>query len=277
MFILAPGLHKQSTAPDFNKGEYPACAAMTTGYVFRVENPATVIFLQRVGKTGHVTTLEVKTRGDGRENGVAYMAAVLLTLVVGMTTVLIEDLTATLVLALLILSRALNVLTIRRRAQPGWFGAKEPVVRSDLLVLASQDRWFRIQGLTDNVKAVTSGTWLRDATFLESSLVSFATLLVYLSAAISTNATSVGKLALVVLFVGNAALLGVANEYTRTLSMFGRTISFKCAPKKYERRLDLTKELVEEFKRTDCFVAMGMIQPEKEKEFQESYKGAVVM
>jgi len=41
-FVLCPGLHRQQEAPELNGGEYPACAAMTTGYVFRVENPATV-------------------------------------------------------------------------------------------------------------------------------------------------------------------------------------------------------------------------------------------
>ena len=35
--------------PELNGGEYPACAAMTSGYVFRVENQATVSFLQKVG------------------------------------------------------------------------------------------------------------------------------------------------------------------------------------------------------------------------------------
>lgn len=208
---------------------------------------------------------------------VVYLAAILLTISVVATTILMGDSTAMLVLGLLLLSRFVNVAVLRDRAQPGWFGAVEPGVHSDLLVLASQDRWFRIQGLTDDVKAVTSGTWLRDPTFLESSLVSSATLLVYVSAAVSVNVTPAGKFALLVLFLGNTALLGVANEYTKTLSMFGRTIRVKHAPKKYARRLDLTHELVKEFKRTDCFVAMGMIQPEKETEFQESYKGAVVM
>ncbi|KAK4508781.1 hypothetical protein PRZ48_002520 [Zasmidium cellare] len=252
IFILAPGLHKQSTAPDLNKGEYPACAAMTTGPPGKTE----------VGSVG---------------SGFAYMSAVLLSLAIFATTVLIGDIVTIAVLTLLLLNRLINVSIIRRRARPGWFGAPEPGVNSDLLVLLSQDRWFRIQGATYDVKAVTSGTWLRDATFLESSLVSFATLLTYLSAAISINATPSGKVALLILFVGNAALLGLANESTKSLTMFSRTLSIKHPPKPYARRLDLTHELVREFKRTDCFVAMGMIQPDKEAEFQKSYKGAVVM
>lgn len=48
-FVLCPGIHRQQSAPELNGGEYPACGAMTSGYVFRVENPATVLYLQKVG------------------------------------------------------------------------------------------------------------------------------------------------------------------------------------------------------------------------------------
>ncbi|KAI4236338.1 MAG: hypothetical protein L6R40_006177 [Gallowayella cf. fulva] len=55
--LLAPGLHLQPTANDLHRGEYPICAALTSGYVFRVENPATVYFLQRVGRTASALAL----------------------------------------------------------------------------------------------------------------------------------------------------------------------------------------------------------------------------
>lgn len=178
--ILAPGLHKQSTAPDLNKGEYPACAAMTTGYVFRVENPATVLYMQRVGKTGHLTMLAVENKSRPSPLAqLACLAAVALTVfLTTIVAILIEDIYTICVIALLFHARLLNTVALRQRARPGWFGAAEPGAQSDLLVLLSQDRWFRIQGATDDVKAVTSGTWLRDATFLESSSVSCAMLIV---------------------------------------------------------------------------------------------------
>ncbi|KAE9574490.1 hypothetical protein CGMCC3_g9421 [Colletotrichum fructicola] len=40
-FILCPGMHMQQDSTSLNGGEYPACGALTSGYVFRVENPAT--------------------------------------------------------------------------------------------------------------------------------------------------------------------------------------------------------------------------------------------
>src|SRR3954463_11983732 len=42
LLVLVPGIHLQQNATELNRGEYPACAALTTGYVFRIENPATV-------------------------------------------------------------------------------------------------------------------------------------------------------------------------------------------------------------------------------------------
>ena len=48
-----------------HSNEYLACAAMTTGYVFRVENVATVAWLQRMGETGAMTTVQV--REDSKE------------------------------------------------------------------------------------------------------------------------------------------------------------------------------------------------------------------
>jgi hypothetical protein len=59
-FVLCPGIHRQQSAPELNRGEYPACGAMALGYVFRVENLATVLYLQKVGLTGQLTTLSVK-------------------------------------------------------------------------------------------------------------------------------------------------------------------------------------------------------------------------
>lgn len=65
VLVIAPGFHRQQAAVELNQGEYPACAAMTTGYVFRVENEAMVLYLQKVGKTGHLTTVELSNMDVG--------------------------------------------------------------------------------------------------------------------------------------------------------------------------------------------------------------------
>lgn len=181
VFVLAPGLHKQTAAPDLCKGEYPACAAMTTGYVFRVENPATVYYLQSVSRPGHLTTLSVGPAEDGTLRlTVSYLghtAAIFLTVFVLAYLIIIEDFFGVTAVAILIAVRFINTIVIRRRARPGWFGAPEPGIQSDLLVLLSQDRWVRIQGATDDVKAITSGTWLAECTPTENSMLALGTLL----------------------------------------------------------------------------------------------------
>lgn len=194
--VLSPGLHKQQSAPELNGGEYPACAAMTTGYIFRVENQATVQYLQKVGRTAHLTTLEVTDlneyarawqrvlamfydfRAASWTATAAYMTAVVLTVVILIREAFVQDWWAVTVLAMLIASRAINMLVLRRREIPGWFGAPEPGQKSDLIVLLSQDRWIRIQGATDDVKAITAGQWLQEPSFFQNSLIAFATLLV---------------------------------------------------------------------------------------------------
>ncbi len=44
VLVLAPGMHQQQSAVKINDGELPNTGSMTKGYVFRVENPATVSY-----------------------------------------------------------------------------------------------------------------------------------------------------------------------------------------------------------------------------------------
>ncbi|QMW31671.1 hypothetical protein G4B84_007052 [Aspergillus flavus NRRL3357] len=267
-FILCPGLHRQQDAANVHRGEYPAVAAMTTGYVFRVENPATVNFLQRVGHTGQLTTLSVtntrKTRKGWRSHFMssidssmslgavaAYLLAVSSTIAVSYLLVLTEDWWGLLVLTVLMFTRFINVLLIRSRSRVGWSGASEPGVVGDLLVLLSQDRWVRIRGYVDDLKAVTSGEWLHDMTWVESAISGFTTLLVYLNVALASNAKLSGQVMLLLLFVGTGGLLGLVNMLTQGLQMHGNLITVDIPRRKYRRRLDLVEALICETGRDD--------------------------
>jgi hypothetical protein len=275
---LCPGIHRQYTANELNKGEYPACAALTTGYVFRVENPATVNFLQRSGRTGHLTTIIVERPAlDGRSRlSRLFLSAKsiprFLVLLTTLSTLLslafllaLQDYWAFCITCLLVVARVLSIFVVRRRVQRGgsWSGAKEPDVTSDLLVLASQDRWFRIKGLVNDVKAVTSGQWTADPTFAESCAISLATLLVYVTAALAANNTQAGNIILVALLLLNTGLLALANDKTKTLTMHGLQLRVQGEPKWYERRMALVHELIDETDRTDWAMAMGMLPPKK--------------
>lgn len=274
-FVLAPGLHCQQKATDVNGGEYPATAAMTTGYVFRVENPATVHFLKKVGRTGQLTTISVTKCKEVTSRMkwlrplfavetatpvgiVTYALAVGSTLTVLFLLVYTGDWWGLLVMGLLMLSRLINILLIRTRSRVEWRGASEDG-DGDLLVLLSQDRWIRITGSVNDLKAVTSGQWLREMTWIESTLSGFATLLVYMNAALASNATQMGKVLLVLLLFSTAGLLAVANNATANFQMHGHVVAVKGPRQKFRRRLDLAEALIKESGRADWALRLGMI------------------
>ncbi|KAK3661070.1 hypothetical protein LTR22_007696 [Elasticomyces elasticus] len=261
VLVLCPGLHKQQHAPGLSKGEYPACAAMTTGYVFRVENEATVLYLQRMSKTGRLTTLSVTSETDTAALTVALIAYLCLR----------GDLWAVLVLAILVLVRICNYVVLGERLSGGWHGQREPGVRGDLLVLLSQDRWVRLRGAVDDLKAVTSGQWLQDPKEMEIILTTLGTLSVYFAAILLVNATNAGRAVVLFLVILNAVLVMIANADTKVLRMNGKLLKSVGEPKAYGRRLDLAHELIKETGRKDWALRMGMVQPEKGEE------GPVVM
>ena len=277
--ILCPGMHMQQSSTNLNGGEYPACGALTTGFVFRVENPGTVYYLQQISKTGHLTNLTVSKidRSDDKSPwyakaasfsfppntsylpALAYGTAVLWNLAVILLMGFSHDWWGLAVVLILVASRLCNVIVIRRRAKQGWSGAPEPGVQGDLLVLLSQDRWVRIKGEVDHLKAVTSGQWLRDQNMVESWATALATFVVYLAAALVSNATQFGKILVLVLLGGSVGFLAVANSLTKFLMMHDYIIKPTGESRKYARRLDLANELVRETGREDWAVRMGMI------------------
>ena len=284
ILILCPGIHLQKEATSLNRGEYPACGALTTGYVFRVENPATVYYLQQIGRTGQLTTTSVSKPSDDTTywynwmlrrffsaqnasvvSSIAYFTIVLYTVSIITLLGLTQDWWGLAVILLLMLARLCNVVIIRRRAKAGWAGASEPGVQGDLVILLSQDRWIRMKGAVDDLKAVTSGQWLRDESQMESWVTAFATLVVYLDAALVSNVKQLGKILLMGLLIGSVALLALANVATKKLQMHGNIIQVDGPRKSYARRLDLARELISESGRDDWAVRMGMIVKNEER------------
>ena len=280
--VLCPGLHKQQSATNLNNAEFPATAALTTGYVFRVENSATVHYLQRVGRTGHLTMLNVHATGcsdtpsiKGRKDLLVpgrllseplsfllHLSVLMPTPIAIAVLVNLRDWWACTVIAMLVLCRLLNIIVIRRRSSTFWAGASEPGARGDLLILLSRDRWIRMRGLIDDLKAVTSGEWLRDPTGLENLATNCATVLVYIATVISGNCSSIGSLVILLLLLSSAVLLGASNILLTTQTMHGRVICVVGEPVKYERRLILAKQLIKETGRDDWAIGLGMIVPE---------------
>lgn len=273
---LAPGIHQQQQAPELNGGEYPPTGALTSGYVFRVENEATVHFLQRIGVTGHLTNIFVdppprtwigRCKSGWKSPGLVpllmYMLGPLMTIVSLIIVGLIGDWWALGILFMLMLARFCNVVVLRRRSKIGWKGIPEPGVYGDLLILLSQDRWIRMRGLVDDLKAVTSGQWLRDTRPLEEFVITTTTMLVYLAAALASNSTTAGNLILLLLLLISAALLELINGLSTGQRLYGRVLRVKGEPVSYVRRLDLVDQLIKESRRDDWALRLGMISKSK--------------
>ena len=293
--VLCPSIQRQQAATELHGGEYPAVAAMTSGYVFRVENPATVLFLQKISLTAHLTTLSVTNIGIQRSrvaqlcsvffsfenatltSSIAYLTAACLTPVVLVFFVISEDWWGFFVIFLLIFARLCNTIIIRRRSRVGWKGASEPGVYGDLLVLLSQDRWVRMRGAVDDLKTVTSAQWLQEMTFIESSVAAFATVLVYLDAALASNLKQSGKVLLLVLLIVSAGLLAIANVRTDKLQMHGNIIKVDGPRKSYGRRRDMADELIKETGRKDWAIRLGMIIPPPDEAAQSKLEVPATM
>jgi hypothetical protein len=265
--ILCPGQHRQHNAVRLNDGEFPACAAMTTGYVFRIENPATVFYLQSVGKTGMLTNISI-SRPDSKSLADAS------TLHLGSAASIVAfaslssfgDWWAVSYLLALALLRCINTVIIRSQARADWHGQSEPGQMGDLFVLLSYDRWVRIRGEVDDLKAVTSGRWLHRPTGFQSTMSGLATLLAYMVPALAANATCRGQIIIACMLIYNAALLGAANHRTTALHMKGRDLTVEGECKAYDRRRVLADELIAESGRTDWAIAMGLIPDQSHRQ-----------
>jgi hypothetical protein len=284
ILVLCPSIHTQQAADLLPGGiEFPATAAMTTGYVFRTENQAMVSYMQRIGTVGALVTVRVVADKTGpqslwavlhhlrkwrRDNDFSapYLAIPPLTVAAMWACVRLGDCYAVAALLLLVSARVANVLVLRRRVIPGWHGVAEPGVEGDLLVLLSQDRWVRLRGLVDDLKAVTSGSWLQKMTAVEEWVISAATVLVYLAGASAVCSSFLGSIVLVSLLMLSTGLLGLSNRRSEDMRMHGRVILVIGEPKLYKRRLDMAKELINEHNgRDDWAIGLGMIVPDHER------------
>ena len=271
--VIAPGIHLHQKSADLANagGELPPTAALTTGYVFRVENQAMVGWLQSVGKPGQLVEVFVEPEeryaifASGRYAAVSYLLAPIATIAAIILAGIFREWWTFGIIFVLIFARLVNVIVIKRRSRTGWHGAAEPGVKGDLLILLSQDRWIRMRGMVDDLKAVTSGQWLQDMVALESFACAGATLLVYLTAALSANASTFGNLILMGLLFLEVGLLGLSNKFVLGIQLNKKIVKQVGEPKSYKRRLELANELIEETGRRDWAIGLGMVQADTAK------------
>src|SRR5690606_19332406 len=153
--------------------------------------------------------------------------------------------------------------------------------KGSLIVLLSQDRWVILRGLINDLKAVTSGEWLREATAFEGALTTFATMLVYIAPIFMANATSYGALFFLALMSLTTACIGLSNALANGITMKKcRIWVSKSQPRRFPRRLVMVDHLEKHYctKETgkDWAFQMGLIRPEKSND-KHSMVGQVVM
>ncbi|KAK0472533.1 hypothetical protein IW261DRAFT_1611603 [Armillaria novae-zelandiae] len=270
--VLAPGLHQQQSADEVNHGELPTTGAMTTGYVFHVENPATVRYLQTIGCTGHLVTARVSPNPSldnelspanrliqsftvaGTAPSLLYLLCPVLTISVFALLGAIGDWWGFGVLWMLVVARLINVVIIRQRSVKEWKGAKEPDVQGDLLILLSQDRWVRLRGLVDDIKAVTAGQWLREAVGTRELCYCWG-----------------ACLSLAYCFAPSLSWV-FATPRLECLQMYDRVVRTHEEPKKYNRRLEMAADLIIETGKKDWAIAMGLVKADEVDTIIEIYK-----
>lgn len=180
-------------------------------------------------------------------------------------------------MTVLALARLLHVTVLHRRVTAGWKGQREPGAKSDLLVLLRQDRWIRLRGPTDAVKAVTAGGWPRAPEPSEDLAVTAATVLVYLTAGLATNASSPGKALLLLLMFATALMVELANGCTDELRLHGKVVRRHGKRNRYERRMQMAEDLVKEVGRDDWCEKMGMVLSSRKEKTGSKQSGPVVV
>lgn len=169
---------------------------------------------------------------------VFYLLSPLLTVTAATCMILLSDWWGLAFIVALMVSRLLNIFTIRKRCRlppvvpPSPLtlpinalggGAAPPSNRpTEYTITLGQHRTVVLRGRSDDLQAITTQIWLRGKTNADGYLEATAKLIVYMVAALSGNLTQAGALVLMVLLLLSAGLLGLSNAHIRGLQMHGR-------------------------------------------------------
>ncbi|SJL17770.1 uncharacterized protein ARMOST_21332 [Armillaria ostoyae] len=266
VLLLVPGMYCQQSACDhsirkINCNELPMVGSIATGYIFPLENPAIVSYLQSIGCTGHLVTVKVSLHPmhntelsftdrsmrsffvTGIPATLLYLLGPTLTVVVVVFLGAIQDWQGIGVMATFMLSRLINVVVVRRRSKR-WEVVRQFDVEDDLLVLLSQDRWFRLQGISDDLKIITSHQW-REKSAAEGLAVSFARLLVYITVGLCPFVSTLGTLTIACLLLCSSALLGLCNFLMLCLQVFNYVVRVEGKPRRYQGKNAMANEMID--------------------------------
>lgn len=157
-----------------------------------------------------------------------FLATPVLTTISITFCVLLEEWWALASIVALMLSRILNIWAIKQRSRPepegssavdgDDTGAKPAEYHIDL----GTGRRVVLKGSEQDLRAVTTQSWMRTKTNFEGYLEAAAKLIVYLVAAFSGNLSQVGSIILMALLLSSAGCLGLSNGRASGFKMHGR-------------------------------------------------------
>ncbi|KAI1140816.1 hypothetical protein F5Y05DRAFT_288016 [Hypoxylon sp. FL0543] len=252
--LLAPGLHYQQAA-DAVAGHTESYSAVELyedrTSTYKIANPATRHYLERVGLAGQRVTVDVGRMPDrdyyfggrrqvpgqratiwqdqgsdlGWVSHVLYLASPVLTITAFVFMILLREWWGVASLLALMVSRLLNIWVIKQRSKPPETPPPKPDVNSlltEYLVDLGNGRSVCLRGMAEDLQAITSTSWLQAKTDLDGYLEAAAKLIVYMVAAFSGNMTQVGSIIFMFLLTITAGLLGLSNANAKTFKMHGR-------------------------------------------------------
>ncbi len=155
---------------------------------------------------------------------VFYVLSPLLTVTAATLMVLLSDYWGLAFILSLMLSRLLNIYTIRKRSRP--VPDADTTVPEDRLteyvIALGPRRRVVLRGRADDLQALTTRAWLRRKTPLDGYCEAASKLIVYMVAALSGNLTQAGALVLMTLLLLSAGLLGLSNAHLGGFQVHGR-------------------------------------------------------
>ncbi|KAK0444711.1 hypothetical protein EV421DRAFT_1799164 [Armillaria borealis] len=275
MDVLFLAIHFPQEASETNQNEFPI-SSMTGTFCFLIENSAIVSYMQSIGRAGHLVTVRVSpdpihnTKLSltyrriqsffvmGIPATMLYLLGPTLTVIAAVFLGVIQEWWGLGVLALLLLSRGINMVIVSRRSTRRKV-IREPGVEGDRIIFMSRNRWIRLRGMVDDLRTVTTCQFLRDESTLEGLAVSFAKLLVCLAAALAGNISTVGSLMIVSHLLCSSALLASSKFFSPCLQIFDCVVRVEGEPTRYERRMsDMIAEVIKETRSTGTDWAIGM-------------------
>lgn len=139
----------------------------------------------------------------------------------------------------LMLSRILNIWSIKQRSRPPAVARRPSPAADDrpteYAIDLGHGRRVVLRGLGSDLRAVVARTWLREKSTLDGYLEAAAKLLVYLVAAFSGNLSQAGAVVLMALLLISAGLLGLSNAHARGLQTNGRVARLQAHRREQQR------------------------------------------